>query len=276
MALPVPTVVLAVAAHDPLGGAGLAADLTTFAALDVHGTVALTAVTAQTLTRVSRALPMETAFLAAQIAAVVGEFVVAGAKTGMVLEAESVALIAELIDDGQLPAPVVDPVLVDGRGIQFAPPEVEAAYRSLLIPRARVLTPNIAEASLLTGRTLDSLRAIEAAGADLASLGAEWVVVTTGSLTNDATDIAVDRSGTVYRLVGNYLDTPHVRGSGCTFAAATTALLARGVEPLDAFVQAKAFVRAQLVLGQGWDLADGVAGPVAHWQPSTKVSHSSP
>ncbi|MDG1411547.1 MAG: hydroxymethylpyrimidine/phosphomethylpyrimidine kinase [Acidimicrobiales bacterium] len=270
MALSVPTVVLALAAHDPLGGAGLAADLTTFAALNVHGTVAVTAVTAQTLTTMSRALPMETAFVAAQIAAVASEFTIAGAKTGMVLEAESVALIAELIDDGQLPAPVVDPVLVDGRGVQFAQPEVEAAYRSLLIPRARVLTPNIAEASVLTGRSLDSVRAVEAAATDLASLGAEWVVVTAGSLTGDATDIAIDRFGAVHRLVGDHLDTPHVRGSGCTFAAATTALLARGVEPLDAFVRAKAFVHAQLVRGQGWALADGVAGPVAHWQPAAE------
>ncbi len=211
---------------------------------------------------------MEAAFVAAQIAAVIGEFEVAGVKTGMVREAESVALIAELIDDGQLPAPVVDPVLVDGRGIQFAPADVEAAYRTLLIPRARVLTPNIAEASLLTGRTLDSVEAIEAAAVDLAALGAEWVVVTAGSLTDDATDIAVDRSGNAHRLGGERLDTPHVRGSGCTFAAATTALLARGVAPLDAFAQAKAFVHSQLVRGQCWDLAEGLAGPVAHWQPA--------
>lgn len=211
---------------------------------------------------------MEAAFVAAQIAAVVGEFEIAGVKTGMVREAESVALIAELIDDAQLPAPVVDPVLVDGRGIQFAPPDVEAAYRTLLIPRARVLTPNAAEASLLIGRPLDSVEAIEAASADLAALGAEWVVVTAGSLSNDATDVAVGASGEVHRLVGERLETPHVRGSGCTFAAATTALLAQGIEPLDAFTQAKAFVRAQLVRGQSWDLADGLVGPVAHWQPA--------
>lgn len=264
--LSAPAVALSVAAHDPLGGAGLAADLTTFAALGVHGTVAVTAVTAQTLTAVSRALPMEAAFVAAQIAAVVGEFAIAGVKTGMVREAETVALIAELIDDGQLPAPVVDPVLVDGRGVQFAPPEVEAAYRKLLIPRARVLTPNLAEASVLAGRPLDSVDAIGGAAGALAELGAEWVVVTAGSLTDDATDVAIDRSGAVHRLTGEWLDTPHVRGSGCTFAAATTALLARGLAPLEAFVQAKAFVHEQLVRGQGWDLADGLAGPVAHWR----------
>lgn len=266
MALPAPTVALSVAAHDPLGGAGLAADLTTYAALGVHGTVAVTAVTAQTLTTVSRALPMEAAFVAAQIAAVVSEFTIAGVKTGMVREADTVALIAELVDDGQLPAPVVDPVLVDGRGVQFAPPEVESAYRTLLIPRARVLTPNVAEASLLAGRTLTSVDAIEAAAGDLSGLGADWVVVTAGSLMNDATDVAIDRDGNVHRLAGERLDTPHVRGSGCTFAAATTALLAKGVEPLEAFTQAKAFVHAQLVRGLGWDLADGLAGPVAHWQ----------
>lgn len=210
---------------------------------------------------------MEAAFVAAQIAAVAGEFDLSGAKIGMVREAESVALIAELIDDGQLPAPVVDPVLVDGRGVRFASPEVEAAYRRLLIPRARVLTPNVAEASLLTRRTLDSVEAIEAAADDLAALGADWVVVTAGSLTNDATDVVVDRSGAVHRLAGDRLATPHVRGSGCTFAAATTALLARGLEPLDALTQAKAFVHSQLVRGQAWDLRQGVAGPVAHWQP---------
>ncbi len=265
MALPVPTVALSVAAHDPLGGAGLAADLATYAALGVHGTVAVTAVTAQTLSTVSRAVPMEAPFVAAQIAAVVGEFSIDGVKTGMIREAETVGLIAELIDDGQLPAPVVDPVLVDGRGVQFAPPEVEAAYRNQLIPRSRVLTPNLAEASLLAGRSLTTVPEIEDAAEALAGLGAEWVVVTAGSLADVATDVAINRSGAVHHLAGERLDTPHVRGSGCTFAAATTALLARGAEPLDAFAGAKAFVHQQLERGRGWRLRDGLAGPIAHW-----------
>ena len=112
-----PPVVLAIAAHDPLGGAGLAADLTTFAALGVHGTVAVTAVTAQHLDRVDRVEPMSAALVAEQIDAITDSFAVAAVKTGLLGSAEIVDLVADRVDAGSLPAPVVDPVLVDGAAI---------------------------------------------------------------------------------------------------------------------------------------------------------------
>jgi len=261
-----PPVVATVAAHDPLGGAGLAADLTTFASLGVHGVVAATAVTAQHLTSVDRVEPTPADLVAAQLAGIVADFTVAAAKTGLLGSAEIVEIVVACIDDGTLPAPVVDPVLVDGRGVRFVPEEVETAYRTALIPRARVLTPNIHEASLLLGCTLECVDDIVAAADQLALLGAETVVVTGGSfLEGPAVDVVVDSAGEVELLVGPRIPSPHVRGSGCTFAAATAAMLAHGDAPIEALRTAKRFVSDRIAAGSAWQLSEGVIGPVGHW-----------
>lgn len=259
-----PPVVLAIAAHDPLGGAGLAADLTTFAVFGVHGTVAVTAVTAQHLRSVDRVEPMDSGLVADQIDAIADTFPIAGVKTGLLGSAAIVEVVADRIDNGVLPAPVVDPVLVDGRGHRFVGAEIERAYRERLLPAAVAITPNLGEASLLAGRPLASVADVDAVADQLAGLGASNVVVTGGSDRGaTAVDVLVRADGTIDHLESPWIDTVHVRGSGCTFAAATAAGLARGEDSVDAIRQAKAFVTDRLRASQWADL-DG-AGPVAHW-----------
>ena len=261
-----PPVVAAVGAHDPLGGAGLAADLTTFASLGVHGVVAVTALTAQHLASVDTVEPTPPDLVGAQLDGIVADFTVAAVKTGLLGSAEIVEIVVARIDAGTLPAPVVDPVLVDGRGVRFVPEEVEAAYRTSLIPRARVLTPNVHEASLLLGRRLDCVDDVVAVADELAGLGAQTVAVTGGSfLDGPAVDVVIDGSGAVELLEGPRFSSVHVRGSGCTFAAATAAMLAHGDAPTEALRTAKRFVSDRIAASSAWQLGDGVIGPVAHW-----------
>ncbi len=254
------------AAHDPLGGAGLAADLTTFAALGVHGVVAATALTAQHLTSVDQVEPASPDLVASQLDGICAGFSVTAAKTGLLGSAEIVEMVVERIESGALPAPVVDPVLVDGRGVRFVPAEVEAAYRQSLIPLARVLTPNIGEAALFVGRPLESVADIVEAADDLAGLGAETVVVTGGGFVDGpAVDVVVASDGQVELLESPRMATLHVRGSGCTFSAATAAMLAHGDAPIEALRTAKRFVTDRIAASAAWQLDRGVAGPLAHW-----------
>ncbi|MEO0491995.1 MAG: bifunctional hydroxymethylpyrimidine kinase/phosphomethylpyrimidine kinase [Actinomycetota bacterium] len=259
-----PLVVLTVAAHDPLGGAGLAADLTTFAALGAHGTVAVTAVTAQHLRSVDRVEPVDAGLVAEQVDAIVDTFPIAAVKAGLLGSAAVVDVLVDRVESGRLPAPVVDPVLVDGRGRRFVADEVERAYRDRLLPAAAVVTPNLGEASLLAARPLASVVEVDAVADRLAALGAGTVVVTGGSdRGHTAIDVIVQADGSVEHLESPWVDTPHVRGSGCTFAAATTVGLASGADVTDAIRRAKAFVTERLEATR-WPGLDG-AGPVAHW-----------
>jgi hydroxymethylpyrimidine/phosphomethylpyrimidine kinase len=247
-----PPVVLTIAAHDPLGGAGIAADLTTFAAHGAHGLVAVTAVTAQRFGSVDRVVATPAELLAAQLDGIVASFPIDGVKVGLLFDAAQVEVVAERVADGRLPAPVVDPVMVDGRGNRFVDPAIEVAARELLFPRAAALTPNRAEAALL--------------GPDhaaLAALGAGLVVVTGGGAS--ATDLLVWPDGSIRELVGEWIDTTNVRGSGCTFAAAMTAGLAAGEALETAATSAKAFVAERLRDGADWTFAAApVVGPVSH------------
>lgn len=259
-----PPVALTIAAHDPLGGAGLAADLTTFAALGVHGAVAVTAVTAQRFGSVDRVEPTAIDLLEAQLDGIAASLPIAAVKVGLLGSAEAVVLVADRVASGLLPAPVVDPVLVDGRGERFVGGDIEAAMRERLFPLAAVITPNLGEVAVLAGASVVSPDDVEAVAASLAGLGAELVVATGGAAPGDlAVDVAIDADGTVSRIEAPWIDTPHVRGSGCTLAAATTAGLALGDHPLEAVARAKRFVSDRLAAST-WTGLSG-PGPVAHW-----------
>ena len=257
-----PTVVLTVAANDPLGGAGLGADLATFAALGVQGSSAVTAVTAQRLTSVDRVEWIDPAMVAAQIDSVAAELDVTAVKTGLLGQAETVGLVADRVVAGQLPGPVVDPVLVDGRGEPIVEEEVVAAYRELF-SSARVVTPNLAEARLLVGAPAASVDEMAPA---LAEFGAGLVVVTGGAQDDRdpgrADDALIAPDGRVTWLRSARIDTRNVRGSGCTFAAAVAAGLGLGRGPADAVEFAHRFVRAQLRAAATWEF--GGVGPVSH------------
>jgi hydroxymethylpyrimidine/phosphomethylpyrimidine kinase len=250
-----PPLVLTVGAHDPLGGAGIAADLTTFAAFGVHGLVAVTAVTAQRFGSVDRVASIAPDMLAAQLDAISHDCDPVAMKVGLLLDAAQVEAVAARVIDGRLPRPVVDPVMVDGRGRRFVSPDVEAACRTRLFPVAEVLTPNRAEAALL-GETPDAL----------AALGPEIVVVTGGGA--GGLDVVISTDGSVVELDGEWIDTVNVRGSGCTFAAALTAARANGRTLADATADAKKFVSSRLRDSADWRVGPtGCAGPVSHRCP---------
>ncbi len=241
-----PPVALTIAAHDPLGGAGIAADLTTFAALGVHGMVAVTAVTAQRFGSVDRVVATPADLLAAQLDGIIESSSIAAVKVGLLFDPGQVEVVAERVADGRLPRPVVDPVMVDGRGQRFVAAEIEAVSRARLFPLAAALTPNRAEAALLGDDP-----------AELAGLGADLVVVTGGGAA--ATDLLVTHDSVV-ELTGDWVETANVRGSGCTFAAAMAGYLALGADLTSAAQQAKGFVAERLRDSADWTL--GPAGSV--------------
>ena len=257
-----PPVVLTIAASDPLGGAGVQADLATFAALGVHGASALTTVTAQSLTAVTAAAAVDAQMVAAQIDSVAAELGVAGAKTGLLRRREVVELVVDRIEGGVLPPPVVDPVMVDGRGVRFVADEVEDAYRRRLFPLARTITPNRAEAELLAGTPLPGAEAVLDCAEEFRALGAAAVVVTGGGFDGEPDDVVITAAGDAWVEPGRRIPTANVRGSGCTFSAALAASLALGADLEQAVATAGRFVRSAIEASAGWKLSG--PGPVSH------------
>ncbi|MDZ7675074.1 MAG: bifunctional hydroxymethylpyrimidine kinase/phosphomethylpyrimidine kinase [Acidimicrobiales bacterium] len=261
-----PRVALTVAGSDSAGGAGIQADLRTFAALGVHGASAIAAVTAQSTRAVAGVDLVPVDFVVRQIESVTDDLDVAAVKTGFLGEVGLVAALARLVDEGRLPAPVVDPVLVTSTGARMFDPALEAAYLEHLLPRTRVATPNRVEAGLLLGRPVNTVDDMATAAADLLDIGPEVVVVKGGDAADEG-DRAVDvvASGTgVERLELPLVDTDNDHGSGCSFAAATAAGLALGHDPLDAVRAAKQFVHEALEGAAGWRLGAG-HGPIDHF-----------
>ncbi len=262
-----PPVLLTIAASDPLGGAGVQADLATFAALGVHGASALTAVTAQSLTAVTAVEPVEAGLVARQIDSVASELGVAGAKTGLLRRREVVELVADRVESGVLPAPVVDPVMVDGKGVPFVAGEVEQAYRRRLFPLARVITPNRREAELLAGTSLPGPEAVLEHAEAFRDLGSVAVVVTGGGFDGQPDDVVITAAGEAWVEPGQRVHTGNVRGSGCTFSAALAAGLALGADLEHAVAAAGRFVHSAIEASASWPLEG--PGPVSHSVPAS-------
>jgi hydroxymethylpyrimidine/phosphomethylpyrimidine kinase len=261
-----PPTALSIAGSDSGGGAGAQADLKTFAALRVHGTCALTAVTAQNTTEVRGVVAMEPAFVRLQVETVLDDFAVRSVKTGMLANAAIVAEVAALAAAGLLPRLVVDPVLVSSSGHRLLEPDGVEAYLRLLLPHALVVTPNLREAAVLGDTEPASLGSTEARVAlaeRLRATGARYVVVKGGHLVDSADDVVAGPDG-VLVLPGTRVDTANDHGTGCSLSAAVTALLAREVALPDALEQAKVYVTRALAGGAAWRLGAG-HGPLDHF-----------
>jgi hydroxymethylpyrimidine/phosphomethylpyrimidine kinase len=245
---------LSIAGSDPCGGAGIQADLKTFEACDVHGASVVTTVTAQNTTGVRTRHDLPPAIVAAQLDAVFDDLPVAAIKTGLLPNPEVVEVVAARL---RRPAPplVVDPVLVATSGDALAEPTTVAAIRDRLLPLAALVTPNLAEAAVLTGRPVDDVTTMREAARALCDRGAAAVLVTGGHLAVRACDVLVTAAGAVYELDAPRLDVGLVHGTGCTLSAAIAAGLATGRPLLDAVRTAKAYVRrtlaASVALGRG-------------------------
>jgi len=261
-ALPDPPVALSIAGTDTGGGAGIAADLKTFAAHGVHGTFVVTAMTAQDTRKVHGVVVSDHWFVALQLDAVLGDFTVRAAKTGMLATADLVNLVAERAEAGELPRLVVDPVMVASSGASLVEGDAPAAYRRLLAS-ATIVTPNLPEAEALLDRPVRGLGAMIEAARALQGLGAGLVVVKGGHLPgDDACDVVYDGDH-LEVLHRTRVPTANVHGTGCTLSAAIAANLAIGLTPLQAVVAAKDYVTGALRRSATWHLASG-PGPLDH------------
>lgn len=283
---PQPPVALTIAGSDSGGGAGIQADLHTFAAHGVYGTSVVTAITAQNTRGVTAAEPVSTALVRAQLDAVLGDFAVASVKTGMLGGGELLALVAEYGRDDRLPNLVVDPVMVTTTGDSLYEGD-PAAYLAELGPLATVLTPNLIEARLLLGREIEGVGEMREAARALATYGPRAVLIKGGHAGarrgdggREATAFeggnvadAGEPSGSVTDVLwcdGQMLDlsaprvaTRNDHGTGCTLASAIAARIALAHPLPQAVAGAKAYVTEALRAAADWRLGTG-PGPVHH------------
>jgi hydroxymethylpyrimidine/phosphomethylpyrimidine kinase len=256
-------VALTIAGSDSGGGAGIQADLRTFAFHRVHGTSAITCVTAQNTVGVIRvdALPPEV--VVAQIEAVVDDIGVQAAKTGMLLNQDIIAATAATVQRVNLVNLVVDPVMVSRIGAQLIADEAIATLRSDLIPLATILTPNRYEAQILAEMEIHTLEDMQMAAKRIRPVGCGAVLVKGGGMTNELRGVDVWWDGDRLEVLRTEtVDTPHTHGTGCTLSAAIAANLALGYPPFTAVKNAKNYVTQALhhalAIGQG-------QGPVGHF-----------
>ena len=253
-------VALTIAGSDSGGGAGIQADLKTFAAHRVHGTSAITAVTAQNSVAVTDWLALEPRLVVAQIEAVATDMRVAATKTGMLATEAIIVAVAEAAGRLVLGPLVVDPVMVAKSGDRLLDAGAQRAYLARLFPLATLVTPNLSETEALLGHPVTDPAAMRAAARALVAQGARAVLVKGGRLEGEALDVFCDGDRLV-DLPGERIDTRHTQGTGCTLSAAIAARLALGEPLLDAVQGAKAYLtqalRGAYMVGHG-------RGPVDH------------
>ncbi len=262
---------MTIAGSDSGGGAGIQADLRTFAALGVHGTSAITAITAQNTVGVSAVCALEAEMVAAQVDAVTTDMHVRAVKTGMLARPKTILKVAELARDGRLPQLVVDPVLVSSTGHALMEQGGVEAYREALLSYALITTPNLREAAVLVGvdvREIDTIDAMRQLAHAILKFGPSYVVVkgghfAQGSVTEGlAPDLLVFADGEVV-LDAERVLTRNDHGTGCSMAAAIAAGLGLDHDVTTAVRNAKAFVLRGLRGGAEWNLGAG-HGPIDH------------
>lgn len=256
-----PPVALTIAGSDSGGGAGIAADLKTFQALGVWGTVAIVAVTAQNTIGVQEFATLSTSLVRRQIESVVGDIGVDAAKTGMLATAEMVAAVAGAVRDLVVPNLVVDPVFVSKHGDNLLGDDAISAVREELLPLAVLVTPNLAEAAALAGFAVHDREAMVAAARELLATGARAVLVKGGHLEGSATPdcLVTDEGASVVWFEGERIPGRHTHGTGCVLSAAITAEMARGRSVTEACATGKLFV--ERAIAGGLAIGAGV-GPV--------------
>jgi hydroxymethylpyrimidine/phosphomethylpyrimidine kinase len=255
-------VALTVAGSDSSGGAGIQADLKTFAAHGVFGTSAIAALTAQNTLGVLGVHAVPPAFVAAQIDAVADDLPVAAVKTGMLFDAAIVAAVAEVLLRRRFPNLVVDPVMVSKSGARLLEKDAVEALVGRLLPLATIVTPNLPEAAVLTGRSVESAEDQREAARRIAGFGARAVLLKGGHAAGpEAIDLYYE-DGRFETLASPRQATRHTHGTGCTLSAAIAARLALGEALFEAVEGAKAYVDRAMARAPG--LGRGT-GPLDHF-----------
>jgi len=256
--------VLSIAGSDSGGGAGIQADLKTFAALGCYGMTAITALTAQNTLGVSGIHPVPAEFLRAQIKAVVEDIGVDAVKLGMLHAPEVVEVVAWAIDHYKLPNVVLDPVMVATSGDRLIAQETVAGLVRELFPRAIVITPNLDEAALLVGHAVDGVAALEPAAQELLALGANAVLLKGGHLPGDeVVDLLLRKEGDPLRLASARIPSRNLHGTGCTLSSAIAAHLALGADLPEAVRRARAYVIGAMQAATEVQIGQG-HGPLNH------------
>jgi len=252
---------MTIAGSDSSAGAGIQADLKTFAAFGVYGTSVITAITAQNTQGVRRVEATSPEMVAAQIDAVIDDIGADVVKTGMLGSAAVIDVVASKLREHGLTQLVLDPVLAASDGSALLADGGIDALRERLLPLALVVTPNVDEAGALVGRRLDGPEDIRQAAREIVEMGARNVVIKGGDATGPAIDIFYDGQG-YHDFGAARVDTENTHGTGCTFAAAIAASLAKGSAPRQAVAMAKAYVTKAMQMS--YPLGHG-HGPVHHF-----------
>ena len=256
--------VLTIAGSDSGGGAGIQADLKTFAALGCYGMTAITALTAQNTKGVQGIHGIPAEFLKAQIQSVMDDIGVDAIKIGMLHAPEIVDVVAWAIDHYQLKNVVLDPVMVATSGDRLIASETVQVLVRELFPRATLITPNLDEAVLLLGREISDASVLESAGRDLLATGARAVLLKGGHLPgDDVMDLLVQPNTPSERLSSRRIHSNNVHGTGCTLSSAIAAYLALGMGLSEAVHCARQFIVQ--AIAHGADITTGHGhGPLNH------------
>jgi len=256
------SVVLAIAGSDSGGGAGIQADIKTITMMGGFATTAITAITAQNTCGVHAIAPVMPEIVSAQIKAVLDDFDVAAVKIGMLSDVETMRAVAEALEQGKPMQCVVDPVMVATSGSRLMQENATAFFMERILPRATVLTPNLPEAEIMTGRTIVTLEDMIEAAHLLRKQGAEAVLVKGGHLRSQIlTDILVSARG-IHRFSAERIETAATHGTGCTLSSAIATCAAQGDELIDAVDRARTYVREAMMSAPS--LGRGKAGPMNH------------
>ena len=253
---------LTIAGSDSGGGAGIQADLKTFAACGVYGTSAITAVTAQNTLGVTAWEPVSTELVIAQIEAVAGDIPPAAVKTGMLPTAAIVEAVSAAIEGLDLPNLVVDPVMVAKGGDRLLRDDAVAAMKTHLFRLAEVLTPNIPEAEALTGMRITSVDDMLAAARRIREMGPRVVIVKGGHAASHESVDVVCLPHQEFELRGPRIATVHTHGTGCTFASAIAAHLALGRPLEEAVREARTYLEGAIRHAPGLGAGQG---PLNHF-----------
>lgn len=252
---------LSIAGSDSGGGAGIQADLKTFAAFGAYGMSVITAVTAQNTLGVQGVQALSADFVRLQFESVIGDLGADAVKTGMLGDAAVVRAVAGMLAQAQIQRLLVDPVMVAKSGDHLLAVDALDALRDELLPLALVLTPNLPEAEVLLGERIRTLADMEQAVQRLHALGPRWIVLKGGHAEGETvTDLLFDGQ-TIWRLDSPRIPTAHTHGTGCTFSAAMTAAVAAGAEVPQAFELAKRYTHAAIAHNPG---LGGGHGPLNH------------
>ncbi len=252
---------LTIAGSDSSGGAGIQADLKTFSALGVYGMSAISALTSQNTLGVNGIFEVDPDFVSSQIRTVVQDIGVDAVKTGMLYNAAIISRVSSDIRELKLEKVVVDPVMVAKSGDRLLKPDAIDALVSELFPLAFLITPNLPETEALTGMPVQSADAMKLAAIKLREYGPQFVVIKGGHLHGKPMDLLFD--GLHFREYENVrYQTQHTHGTGCTFASAIAAFLARGELVETAVERAKIYISG--AISKGLPLGRG-HGPVHHF-----------